>query len=112
MAGARVGDENSLQEILESASVPNITLKLSGFHYVSRVSWEYPYADTREIVRRLRDAYGPERLCWGSDYPVLGFHATYRQALEAFRTHCAPQSAEQQALILGGNLERLLGGER
>ncbi|MEZ4658055.1 MAG: hypothetical protein R2911_10820 [Caldilineaceae bacterium] len=27
------------------------------------------------------------RMCWGSDYPVVRFYMTYRQALEAFRTH-------------------------
>ena len=68
--------------------VPNIAIKLSGFHYASRVSWEYPYPDTSEIVRLLYEQYGARRLYWGSDYPVVRFHMTYRQALEAFRAHC------------------------
>jgi predicted TIM-barrel fold metal-dependent hydrolase len=111
MAGARAGEKAphpDLQEILASAAVPNISLKLSGFHYVSQVAWDYPYPDTQWIVRALYEAYGPERLCWGSDYPVVRFSMTYRQALEAFRTHCPFIPEADQELILGGNLQRLL----
>ena len=55
MAGARAGHAfaEHLGEILRSADVPNIYVKLSGFHYVSRTAWDYPYPDTRETVRRL-----------------------------------------------------------
>jgi predicted TIM-barrel fold metal-dependent hydrolase len=110
MAGAKAGEEDraNLQEILRSAEVPNILIKLSGFHYVSKVSWDYPYPDTMETVRGLYEHYGPERLCWGSDYPVVRVQMTYRQALEAFRTHCDFVPEAEQKLILGGNLERLL----
>jgi predicted TIM-barrel fold metal-dependent hydrolase len=110
LAGARVGESEGLREIVASAAVPNIQIKLSGFHYASRVSWEYPYTDTRDVVRALYDAYGPERLCWGSDYPVVRFHMTYQHALEAFRTHCDFVPAAEQAQILGENLARLLAG--
>jgi predicted TIM-barrel fold metal-dependent hydrolase len=111
MAGARAAEpppHSELAEILASAAVPNIHVKLSGFHYVSHTSWEYPYPDTLWVVRRLYEAFGPDRLCWGSDYPVVRFHMTYRQALEAFRTHCAFVPEQDQARILGGNLQRLL----
>lgn len=111
MAGARVSDSSEnplLDEILRSSRVPNIFVKMSGFHYVSRVAWEYPFEDCRPIVRALYDHYGPERLCWGSDYPVVRRALTYQHALEAFRSHCAfiPERERQQ--ILGTNLIRLL----
>jgi predicted TIM-barrel fold metal-dependent hydrolase len=110
MAGARAGEEGraGLAEILRSADLPNIYIKLSGFHYVSKVSWDYPYPDTAPVVRALYERYGPDRLCWGSDYPVLRFFATYRHALEAFRTHCHFVPEADQAKILGANLHRLL----
>ena len=100
---------HGLQEVLESATVPNINIKLSGFHYVSHVSWDYPYSDTHWIVRQLYERYGPERLCWGSDYPVVRFNMTYQHALEAFRTHCSFVPAADKEKILGANLQRLLG---
>ena len=107
MAGARVGEDEALADICRSAAVPNIYIKLSGFHYVSAVSWDYPHTATHPIARSLYEAYGPRRLCWGSDYPVVRFHMTYQQALEAFRTHCRFVAEEDKTFILGGNLERL-----
>ena len=56
MAGARVAAEPpaaGLDEIIASAALPNIHVKLSGFHYVSPVAWEYPYADCAPVVRSL-----------------------------------------------------------
>jgi predicted TIM-barrel fold metal-dependent hydrolase len=111
MAGARAGEADprpNLQEILKSAEVPNIHLKLSGFHYVSQVSWDYPYPDTHSIVRQLYAHFGADRLCWGSDYPVVRTHMTYQHALEAFRTHCSFVPDADKERILGGNLARLL----
>lgn len=111
MAGVRADEPDpqpNLAEVLRSAALPNIYLKLSGFHYVSSVSWDYPYPDTRAVVRRLYDAFGPDRLCWGSDYPVVRFNMTYRHALEAFRTHCDFIPPADREKILGSNLHRLL----
>ena len=110
MAGARVegGASALLREILASATMPNIHVKLSGFHHVSRLAWEYPYADCMPIVRALYEHFGPERLHWGSDYPVLRRAATYRQALDVVRTHCDFIPEDEQARILGGSLYDLL----
>ena len=105
--------EENVQEVLKSARVPNIYIKLSGFAYTSAVEWEYPYADTAWVVRAEYEHFGAQRMCWGSDYPVVGFYMTYRQALEAFRSHCGFVSPEDKELILGGTLARLLecGGD-
>ena len=116
LGGVRVAEEppgSGLREVLASARLPNIYLKLSGFAYCSRVAWEYPYADTGPIIRALYEHFGPHRLCWGSDYPVVRPSMTYRQSLEAFRTHCPFVSEIDKAAILGGTLARLLdrGGE-
>jgi predicted TIM-barrel fold metal-dependent hydrolase len=111
MAGARASEEppqENLAQILRSAEVPNIYIKLSGFHYASQVSWDYPYSDTHHIVRKLYEHFGPERLCWGSDYPVVRFNMNYQHALEAFRTHCTFVPEAHKNMILGGNLARLL----
>jgi L-fuconolactonase len=96
------------RDILASASLPNVYVKLSGFHYAAPVSWEYPYADCAWLVRGLYEHYGPQRLCWGSDYPVVRRAMTYRQALTAVQTHCQFIPPEHKALILGGNLQRVI----
>jgi predicted TIM-barrel fold metal-dependent hydrolase len=97
-----------LREILASAALPNIHVKLSGFHYVGPVAWEYPYPECAHVVRALYERFGPERLHWGSDYPVVRRAMTYQQSLEAVRTHCAFIPAADQARILGDSLDDLL----
>jgi predicted TIM-barrel fold metal-dependent hydrolase len=92
----------ALREILASAARPNIHLKLSGFHYAAPVGWEYPHAPSRFIVRALYDRFGPERLHWGSDYPVVHWAMTYRQALEVIRSHAS-------AIIPSSDMDRILG---
>lgn len=111
MAGARATEPPPrpwLTEILRSAAVPNICIKLSGSHYVAERGWDYPCSDAIHVVRALYEQYGPERLCWGSDYPVVPLYMTYQHALEAFRTYCPFVPEPHRALILGGNLERIL----
>ena len=97
------------QEVMESAKLPNIHLKLSGFHYVTdpERNWDYPYPDTRWVYESAYEHFGT-RMCWGSDYPVVSKAMTYRQSLEAFRTHCDFVSEEDRVAILGGTLEGLL----
>jgi L-fuconolactonase len=109
MAGVRLADTSTLPEVLGSAARPNVYVKLSGFHYMSPNGWEYPFSDCREVVRALYEHFGPDRLCWGSDYPVLRRFLTYQQALEAVRTHCDFIPPADRAKILGDNLARLLG---
>ena len=81
---------------------------MSGFHYVSAVSYGFPYPDCAPIVRGLYEHFGPNRLCWGSDYPVVRKDMTYRHAIEAFRTHCDFIPVEHRSQILGQNLLTLL----
>ncbi|CAA9383933.1 MAG: hypothetical protein AVDCRST_MAG93-9350 [uncultured Chloroflexia bacterium] len=97
-----------LHEVLRSASVPNIFIKLSGFAYCSQTNWDYPYSDALPIVRQLYEHFGADRMCWGSDYPVVRFFMTYRQSIEALRTHCPFVPVTDQEAILGGTLGRLL----
>jgi L-fuconolactonase len=91
-----------LKDIVASAALPNIHIKLSGFHYAAPVGWEYPHTASMFLVRALYESYGPRRLHWGSDYPVVRWAMTYRQALEVIRTHCAD-------IIPPGDMEQVLG---
>ena len=97
-----------LKQVLESAKLPNIYIKLSGFAYATKTNWNFPYVDTHEIVRAEYEHFGPHRMCWGSDYPVVRFYMTYRQSLEAFRHHCSFVSDADKKWILGRTLARLL----
>jgi predicted TIM-barrel fold metal-dependent hydrolase len=97
-----------VKEVLASAALPNIYVKVSGFAYAADVKWDFPYADTLWMVRALYELFGPQRLCWGSDYPVVRQFMTYRQAVEALRTHCSFIPAADMEWILGKTLAQLL----
>jgi predicted TIM-barrel fold metal-dependent hydrolase len=99
-----------LSEVLASADVPNILLKVCGLHYCAQRAWDYPWPGVLAVLSKIFDAYGPGRLCWGSDFPASTRYCTFRQALEAVRTHCDFMSTEDMHLVLGGTLERLLAG--
>jgi predicted TIM-barrel fold metal-dependent hydrolase len=62
-----------------------------------------------ERLYQFADAYGPDRLHWGSDHPVVRWAMTYRHALEVIRTHAAdiipPLDMER---VLGSSLYELL----
>ena len=114
MAGMRAhGDDTraNLENVIESSKLPNIYLKLSGFHYLSSTSWNFPYADTRWIYEEAYGAFGAN-MCWGSDFPVVKKDMTHLQSLEVFRTHCDFVSDTDRAAILGGTLEGLLSRAR
>lgn len=115
LAGAKASEEPphpNLKQILACASLPNIYIKLSGFHYATSVHWNFPYSDTQWLVRALYEHFGPYRMCWGSDYPVVRRFMTYRQALEAFRTHCTFVPDADKDWILGKTLNRIINTAR
>lgn len=65
------------------------------------------------VFRRVADIVGPERMLWGTDYPLLTHprierSPTFRHALDDVRGPAAALSAAELDLILGGNAARLL----
>ncbi|MDP2954229.1 MAG: amidohydrolase family protein, partial [Chloroflexota bacterium] len=97
-----------LKEVLASARLPNIFLKVSGFYYGAQIQWDYPYSGTLWVVRTLYEHFGPYRMCWGSDYPVVRSFMTYRQALEVVRSHCSFIAQADMPWVLGDSLYGLL----
>lgn len=97
----------SAGDVLDAAAAPNIVVKYSGMGNVADPGQEFPYPELRWIPKMLGEAFGPDRLVWGSDYPVSRRHMTYAQTLSLLRRH-GPFSAEGRAAVLGGTMRRLL----
>jgi predicted TIM-barrel fold metal-dependent hydrolase len=71
-----------LDQTAALAKYPNVSVKLSS---VPRISTEsYPFRDTVPHVKRLFDAYGPQRCYWGTDVTNGFDKATYRQRVTQF----------------------------
>ena len=98
-----------LAAVLANSDLPNLFVKVSGFHYLSRQSWEYPYPEVHErVLRPLLAAYTAERLLWGSDFSAARPYMTYRQSLEVVRTHLEELADSNMSRILGTNLDDLV----
>jgi predicted TIM-barrel fold metal-dependent hydrolase len=64
------------------ARYPNVSVKLSSIPLISNEP--YPFRDAIPHIRRLFDAYGPERCYWGTDVTNSFSRATYRQRVTQF----------------------------
>jgi len=83
MADCPMGDEESLAKLLALRRFPRVYVKISHLWSLSRQA--YPYADTHEQVRKLYDAFGPERLLWGSDWPAVERYCSYARVVQLYR---------------------------
>jgi L-fuconolactonase len=101
-------DSPALREVLASADVESIYIKVAGFHYCSARAWDYPWPDAAALLERIADAFGPGRLCWGSDFPASTRYTTFRQSLEVVRMHCPFFDWDDLRLVLGGTLRAIL----
>jgi predicted TIM-barrel fold metal-dependent hydrolase len=81
------------------AKYPNVSVKLSA---VMRASSEpYPFRDVMPHVRRLFDAYGPQRCYWGTDVTNGFAQATYRQRVTHFTEELPFLSEADKDWIMG-----------
>ena len=103
------GEDAGLALALRAKDVPNLLVKVSGFYYGHHRPWDYPYSDRAKIVRAFYDKWGPERMVWGSDFPAVLTHMSYRQSLELVREH-APVPGPELPGVLGETLWRVLDG--
>ena len=83
----------------------NIYLKLSAHFRVS--SQEAPRTDLQPRFDAAVDAFGADRLMWGSDFPFVQLNGGQRASLEAVRGFARNLPQEAQDALLGGTARRL-----
>lgn len=93
-------------QVLALSRHPNVSVVLSGAYGFSRL--EYPYPDVAEVVRRTADAFGTERLMWGSDFPWIVDRPGYRACLQLIDHHLPGLSPAERAAVLGNNIRGLV----
>jgi predicted TIM-barrel fold metal-dependent hydrolase len=98
-----------LPTLLALARFPNVSLKMIGTPALSL--GPYPFSDLWPSLHRIIDAFGPERLMWGSDFPrCAGLHTRAEAIDYVLRTH--EVSEHEQQLIFGMNLRRIMRWSR
>lgn len=86
---------------------PCVHCKLSGLVTEAENGWT---ADSlRRYVDHLLACFGPQRLLWGSDWPVVVLGGGYARWLEATEALLRDLDAAERAAILGGNAVRFYG---
>jgi L-fuconolactonase len=89
----------------ELAKAPNLHCKLSGM--VTEARWqEWRADDFLPYLDVVLEAFGPERLMIGSDWPVCTLSASYQSAMGLVLDFIARLSKAEQEGILGGNCAR------
>jgi L-fuconolactonase len=86
------------------AGLPNVFCKLSGL-LTEAAPGQAPDA-LSPYVRRLVSAFGPERLMWGSDWPVLNLAGDYGGWLALARTLSGLTDPADLATLFGGTSRR------
>ena len=84
---------------------PNTSCKLSGL--VTEAGPRWTDATLAPAVAHLLACFGPERLLWGSDWPVATLAASYGQWHATAERLTATLPAEDRAAIFGGNAARI-----
>ncbi|MBM4436767.1 MAG: amidohydrolase [Actinobacteria bacterium] len=95
-----------LEPVLALARYPNVYAKLTFLGSVPDSPW--PHANAHWMVRRILDAYGPERCLWGSNFPTKQYNpsATYAQHVDVFRTHLE-LTPDERRWVMGGTAQTL-----
>ncbi|MEU4400908.1 amidohydrolase family protein [Micromonospora orduensis] len=88
------------------ADLPNVTAKVSGL--VTEADWvSWRAADLRPFVREAVVRFGPERLMFGSDWPVCLLAGSYGRIRAALHQVLPPLSEAASQAIFGGTAARV-----
>ena len=101
----KLGD--AIDQTVSLAKYPNVSVKLSAAPNNSTEA--YPFRDFTPHIRRVFDAYGPQRCYWGTDITNGFDKATYRQRITHFTEELPFLSEADKDLIMGRAILARLG---
>jgi L-fuconolactonase len=97
-------DARWLDDMRSLAALPRVECKLSGMVTEAGRGWHVerlqPYA------RHVLQVFGPQRVMWGSDWPVLNLAADYAAWIDASEALLAHLDQRQREAIFGDNARR------
>jgi predicted TIM-barrel fold metal-dependent hydrolase len=96
-----------LPDMLALARFPNVAVKLSSAPSYS--SEAYPWRNIHPHIRRIFDAFGPQRSFWGTD--ITRMPCSYRQCVTMFTEELPWLSGDNLELVMGRALCKWVGWE-
>ena len=106
--GSKQQDEvafRDLDKLLALKTFKNVAVKASALPCYTAA--QYPYHNLHPTIRRVYDAFGPQRMFWGTDLSRLP--CTYRQGVTMFTEEIPWFSASDKEWIMGRGLCEWLG---
>ena len=97
-------------DISRIAELPNVLCKVSGL--VTEAAWHgWKADDFKDYLDVVFEAFGTERLMFGSDWPVCTVAGSYPQVYELIADYTGQLSVPERAALFGGNAARFYGLE-
>jgi L-fuconolactonase len=87
------------------AALPNVTCKVSGL--LTELPPGGGSDDVSRAVGMLFDLFGPQRLIWGSDWPVLTLAGEYQSWFDLARESIAAREPSAVRAVMGQNAVRI-----
>ena len=95
-----------LQQLRELAALPNVVCKISGL--VTEADWaNWRPEQILWYARRAALAFGPERIMFGSDWPVNEVAGGFMKWFQIAESLCADWSQDNQESFFSGNAMRI-----
>jgi L-fuconolactonase len=89
-------------DIQRLAALPNVCCKVSGL--ITEAEWgRWQPPQFRPYLDVVFEAFGPDRLMFGSDWPVALLAGTYQRVFALAREYVEPFGAETEEKFFGGN---------
>ena len=97
----------NLGEMLALAKYPNVAIKATGAPSYS--SGPYPFASIHDYLHQIYDAFGPERMFWGTD--ITRMPCSWKQCVTMFTEELSWLTEADKELIMGQAVCNWLGWE-
>ncbi len=98
------------RDVARLAECNNVVCKLSGL--VTEAANEWRIEDLRPAVDHVCTCFGPQRMLWGSDWPVVDLAGGYEKWFAAAEALLADLFPGEQDAIFGGNAARIYLAKR
>ncbi len=95
------------QSMRVAASNPRVRCKLSGL--LSEAGPNATIETLRPYFDHLLECFGPQRLMWGSDWPVVNLCGSYQRWYAATVALMAGLTSQERAAIMGGTARKFYG---
>jgi predicted TIM-barrel fold metal-dependent hydrolase len=95
-----------ISDLVALAKYPNVSVKLSNL--VNASLEPYPFRDLTDHLRRVVDAFGPQRCHWGTDLTLTFNRATWRQRLTHITEELNFLSESDKDWIMGRSIMQRL----